>query len=124
MRRGSMAAATGGKQPSWISGWPKRERSLAKSRSQQQASSRPPPRQWPSTAATVSASSARSRSSAPWKPSSMRSILSGVWSWIETPAENALPPSPRDHHELEVGQRGELGHSAPRARRASRGRGC
>ena len=47
------ASATGGKQPTVISGVANRLSSVASTRSQDEASSQPPPRQTPSTTATV-----------------------------------------------------------------------
>ncbi len=59
------------------------------------ASSMPPPRQWPATAATVIAGSARSRSTVSRSAASIAGTRSGVWSWTAVPAEKARPPAPR-----------------------------
>ena len=70
--KGRISEATGGSTASWISGWANMAPGCATTQLQKAASSIPPPRHWPLTAATVGMASSTSRRNMPWKASSMR----------------------------------------------------
>ena len=84
-----------GRIPSPVSGWPSRADSPATRRSQARASSHPPPRAQPVTAATVGTRSASIREKSPWwtalaASSGVRSRSSAM----SAPAANTFPPAP------------------------------
>src|SRR5438270_221384 len=86
----SAVAATGGKQPSEISGNPHVAYSAVTTRSQSKVSSAPPPRQCPRTPATSTLREATMIRNIAWNFVSISSTLSGVWAATSTPEENAL----------------------------------
>ncbi|OPY05309.1 MAG: hypothetical protein A4E66_02457 [Syntrophus sp. PtaB.Bin001] len=75
---GNQAAATGGKTPTAISGWPILALSEAITISQKAISSQPPPRERPFTSATVVTSKLAIMRNISWKTKIISSTLSGV----------------------------------------------